>query len=178
MNGGLKRSAVLCILRSQDALLLIHRAQEPNLGKFIPIGGKLDPYETPRDAAFREVREEAGLTLASPETLHFCGVLIETSPTAYNWISFVYAAHVPRFEPPLCREGRMEWVPIDTLADIPTPATDMAIYHYVLMGQPFVLDAVWSQDLELLAMREELSGVPLLRQTAHERDPKGAGLAP
>ena len=173
---GLKRVAVLCILRSEDALLLIRRAQEPNLGKYVPVGGKLDPCERPRDAACREVREEAGLALPSVEALRFHGLLVETSPTAYNWISLVYSADVPRFEPPPCREGTMEWVPVAHLNEIPTPATDLAIYRYVLAGQPFVLDAQWSAGLELLAMREELSGesaTPPGRQNPSDRRPPG-----
>ncbi|MBC7234930.1 MAG: NUDIX domain-containing protein [Chloroflexi bacterium] len=158
MIAGQKRVAVLCILQSTEAFLLIHRAQDPNRGKYTPIGGKVDLFEGPRQAAYREVREETGLELPSVEVLRFRGVLIETSPTAYNWISFVYSAQVGHFEPPPCREGALEWVPIRCLADIPTPATDLTIYRYVLEGQPFVLDAHWSGELELLTMREELSG--------------------
>ena len=38
-------------------VLLLHR----KLGKWVPPGGKIDPHETPKEAAIRECYEETGL---------------------------------------------------------------------------------------------------------------------
>ena len=58
---GLKKVAVLCVLQSNDGLLLLRRSKEPHLNKYIPIGGKVDAFETPRAAAIREIFEETSL---------------------------------------------------------------------------------------------------------------------
>jgi 8-oxo-dGTP diphosphatase len=52
-------SAVL--VTSGDSVLLGVRAKEPNRGKWVLPGGKIEPFESIEDAARREVREETGL---------------------------------------------------------------------------------------------------------------------
>jgi 8-oxo-dGTP diphosphatase len=59
--------------------------------KYIPIAGKLEPFETPIEAAKREVKEECGVDLAN---LKFCWVMVETSAVDFNWINFIYTAEV------------------------------------------------------------------------------------
>lgn len=161
ISTGLKRPAVLCILRSSQAMLLIQRNKEPNLGKYVPVGGHIDPYESPRNAAIREVREETGLVI---DDVRFCGVLVETSPTVYNWVSFVYSAEVERLPPPACREGKLEWIEDAQLEGLPTPATDGYIYRFVAEGRRFVLDATFDADLNLLALQDELTGEVLYKR--------------
>jgi len=152
---GLKKTTVLCVLRSGDALLLLRRTKEPNLGKYVPVGGHVEPCETPRDAAVREVREETGWRLGDVE---FCGVLVETSPTDFNWVNFIYSAPVERFNPPHCREGVLEWVELSRLPHIPTPTTDMYIYQLILRGQAFVLNAEYDRSLQLRLLQDEITG--------------------
>ncbi|HHX43093.1 MAG TPA: NUDIX domain-containing protein [Chloroflexi bacterium] len=159
MMDGLKTVAVLCILRSGDEVLLLRRTKVLHYGKYVPLGGKVDPHESAREAALREVYEEAGHRL---EALTFCGVLQETAPNDFNWISYVYASDVERFEPPACEEGVLEWVPLRGIADLPTYDADRFIYRYYLAGRPFVFDARYDADLNLLALEEELGGERLL----------------
>lgn len=150
---GLKRVAVICILRNQTNFLLLKRFNEPLKGLYVPVGGKVDPYENPKDAAIREVREEAGLEI---DQMRFCGTLVETSPSKYNWMSFIYEAEVPYFEPPLCNEGLLEWHDFKHIDSFPTPETDFFIYQYVLHKKPFAFNAVYSENIELLSMIEEI----------------------
>ena len=75
---GLKRTAVLCVLRNGNDFLLLKRFKEPNKNMYTPVGGKLDPFETPKNAALRETREETGIIVPD---MRFCGVVTETSPT-------------------------------------------------------------------------------------------------
>jgi 8-oxo-dGTP diphosphatase len=161
MSGtGLKQAVVMVVLRSDDALLLLHRTKEPNLSKYVPVGGHIEPFEAPRAAAIREVREETGKQL---DDIQFHGVLVETSPTNYNWVVFVYSAEVEHFDPPDCAEGVLEWVPSHRVPDLPTPATDNYIYPLIVAGQHFVLNAEFDQDLHLEHLEEELSGQVLCR---------------
>jgi len=168
---GLKKGGVLCLLRSGDALLLMRRAKALHHGQYVPVGGHIEPFESPRAAALREVREEAGVCL---EGAAYCGVLVETSPTKYNWVTFIYLAEVERFAPPACVEGTLEWIEIDRLSEVPIPPPDAHIYRLALAGQPFALDATYDADLNLLSMREEISGRELVRASLGGAGSSGA----
>jgi 8-oxo-dGTP diphosphatase len=154
---GIKRTAAMVILRHGTSFLLLKRNKSPNIGRYVPVGGKIDPHERPFATALRETYEEAGVQL-KPEQVRYAGVLSESSPTDYNWICFIYQAEVEPFPPPPCDEGTLEWVDLGNIPDLPTPPTDWQIYQYVLKSQPFALDAQYDEHLQLVEMREEISG--------------------
>lgn len=159
---GLKRNAVLCLLTHRGDDLMLHRAREPNRGLWVPVGGKLEPFESPRAAAIRELREEAGI--AVPE-VRLLGTLVETSPTAYNWWTAVYHAELP-FDGPRpalawCAEGELRWVPGHRLLELPMPPTDRHIYACRDERRPFMLSAEYDEALALVRLDEELSGTRL-----------------
>lgn len=146
----------MVVLRHKDQFLLLRRAKEPNKGKYVPVGGKLEPYERPLTAAIRETFEETGIEIENPK---YCGVLVESSPTKYNWQCNIYLADIPFQAPPPCDEGVLEWIPFNAVLEVPTPPTDWQIYQYIMQGKPFALDAVYDEDLNMLEMREEIEGV-------------------
>ncbi len=150
---GLKRVACMNVLRHGSNFLLLKRFKEPNKGLYTPVGGKLEPYENPLQAALRETWEETGLQL---ESMTFGGLITETAPANYNWICYVYQAEIENIPPPICDEGILEWVAFEDIPSIPTPPTDWHIYDYLLKGQKFVLSADFDAELRLLHMREEL----------------------
>lgn len=156
---GLKRPAVLCVIRHREEYLLIRREREPNRGMYVPVGGKIDAHESPRAAAIREAREEAAIHVPDVRLL---GSLVETSPTDYNWWTAVYLADVPE-RPPLvtCAEGELAWLARDALATLPMPETDRHIYAYAERGVPFAFAAEYDANLRLLSMEEELAGLRL-----------------
>lgn len=158
---GLKRTAVICILQHADQFLLLKRFKEPNKDLYTPVGGKLDPFETPLQAALRETAEETGFEIAAHQ-MHFAGILVETSPSAYNWTSFVYHAVVPFQPAPHCNEGTLEWISNSDLASLPTPPTDWHIYQYLQQQQYFVLMANYDDALNMVELREELTQTVLL----------------
>jgi len=152
---GLKRVAVFCILKSGDQYLLLKRAKMPNQGKFVPVGGKIEPYETSLDAVIRETMEETGITITNPK---FCGVLTETSPINYNWVSFIYQVEIPWIPAPECDEGELYWIREDELKDLDTPPADWHIYQRVNEGRPFVFSAQYDDQFHLISMNDEISG--------------------
>lgn len=151
---GLKRVATLCILRNKDKYLLLKRLKEPNKDMYVPVGGKIDPFESPDDAVVREVMEETGIHIASKQ---FCGILTETSPVKYNWISYVYLSDIEFVEAPYCNEGELQWIDAEGLAGIPTPLTDLYIYDYVSRGEIFAFNAVYDSALNLISLQEQYS---------------------
>lgn len=157
---GLKKAATLCILRSYKGLLLLRRSKEPHLGKYIPIGGRLDPFETPAQASIREVYEETNISLAG---VSLVGIMTETSPTKFNWINYIYVSDIdPEIHFVQSDEGTLEWIEISRLDTIPTPTTDRYIYEYVARGKFFVFDAVYDENVELVELLDALSGQDLL----------------
>ncbi len=156
---GLKRSAAMIVLRHQQQFLLLERANEPHKGKLVPVGGKLEPFEDPYTAALREAEEETGIKLSQ---LQYTGVLIESSPNAYNWQCNIYLADIPYQPPPYCDEGILRWVHYDEIPNISTPPTDWHIYQYIMRGQIFAFNARYDEALNLLSLVDEIEGKEVL----------------
>jgi 8-oxo-dGTP diphosphatase len=155
---GDKQPAVLSILKSGNKLLLLKRIKDPNKDKYTPVGGKIDPFESPVETTIRETYEETGIKITDPK---YCGVMVETSPTKYNWICFVYLSEIEFLEPPECNEGILEWIEFSELKSIPTPATDWFIYQYVVENRTFMLNVNYDEQLNILSMHEEIKGEEL-----------------
>lgn len=154
---GIKRTAAMVVLRCEEEFLLLKRNKQPNKGSYVPVGGKIDPYERPIDTAIRETAEETGIEL-SREQLHYGGILAESAPNEYNWVCFIYMADIKKIPPPACDEGILEWIHFNQIPNIPTPPTDMQIYRYLMEQTPFVLDAQYDMDMNMTEMYEEISG--------------------
>lgn len=150
---GLKRAACMIALRHGNSFMLLNRYNEPHKGMYTPVGGKLDPFENPLQAALRETHEETGIQL---DNIKFAGILTETSPVNYNWIIYVYQAEIEKMPPPFCDEGILKWIDFEDLPNIPTPPTDLAVYQYLIEGKRFVFTANFDENINLLSMREEL----------------------
>jgi 8-oxo-dGTP diphosphatase len=151
---GLKRGAVFCILKCKNRYLLLKRYKNPHKDKYVPVGGKIDPHESPDEAVIRETFEETGITLSQIE---YCGTLVETSPVDYNWMSIIYCAEIEYQPAPNCDEGILEWVDSSDLSTIDTPPTDWHIYQYVDRAQKFAFDAIFDADLNMISMVDKLS---------------------
>lgn len=157
VSPGIKRTAAMVVLRHEESFLLLRRKNKPYAGHYLPVGGKLGPHERPIDAARRETLEETGIRIEKGQ-LRFGGVLVESSPTDYNWQSFIYLAEIAWMPPPPCPEGELEWIAFQDIPSVPTPPTDWQVYQYLMQQRPFALDAVYDEKLVLLEMREEISG--------------------
>lgn len=155
---GLKKVASMCVLKHKDKFLLLKRAKEPNKGMYVPVGGKLEPFEDQITAVLRETQEESGILL---DAAKFCGTLIETSPTKYNWISYIYLAEIEDQAPPYCDEGILEWIAIKDLLKVPTPPTDWWIYKYILENKPFAFSAIYDEQLIMLQLKEEIESISI-----------------
>ena len=122
-----KISTLLYCFNERGEVLLLERAQEPNLGLWSPPGGKLHTHdgESPYACACREAHEEMGLKLA-PADLHLAGIISEHGYAGQaHWLMFLFEVH-PRLAalPPPIREGRFAFVPRAQLANLKIPPTD------------------------------------------------------
>lgn len=122
-----KIATLLYCFNEQDEVLLLERAQEPNLGLWSPCGGKLhaDLGESPYACACREAREEIGVTL-SPSDLHLTGIVSEHGYLGQShWLMFLFEV-TRRLNtlPPPHREGRFQFFPRPALDNLKLPQTD------------------------------------------------------
>ena len=150
---GLKKVATLCVLKHKQQFLLLKRLKEPNQGLFTPVGGKLDPFESPLQSAIRETHEETGIKV---DQMKYCGMLTESSPTKYNWVGYVYLAEIDFVPPPPCNEGELHWISFEEVLNVPTPKTDWYLYQYILQNKPFAFHAAFDEQLQLLELHEEI----------------------
>lgn len=123
-----KISTLLYCFDSQDRVLLMERAREPNRGLWSPCGGKLmtDIGESPYACACREAREEIGLEL-TPADLHLLGIVSEAGYQGQaHWLMFLFEVKVRlRAVPPPHEEGRFSFFERAELATIKMPETDL-----------------------------------------------------
>ncbi len=122
-----KIATLLYVFNEADEVLLLERAQEPNLGLWSPPGGKLKAEfgESPYACAGREAGEEFGLRLG-PSDLHLTGIVSEHGflGTAH-WLMFLFEVKLPLVElPPPHREGRFGFFSRAAMAELPMPGTD------------------------------------------------------
>jgi 8-oxo-dGTP diphosphatase len=103
-------------------VLLIHRnarSDDPHLGKYNGLGGKLDPHEDIVTGMKREVLEEAGIVC---ESLHLAGTISWPGfgKQGEDWFGFLF--RIDQFSgTPLAAnpEGTLEWVDVDRVLELP-----------------------------------------------------------
>jgi 8-oxo-dGTP diphosphatase len=122
-----KIATLLYCFNGRDEVLLLERAQEPNLGLWSPCGGKLhtETGESPHACACREASEEIGLAL-QPADLRLTGTVAEQGYLGEShWLMFLFEVR-PKLStlPPPHREGRFQFFPRAALAGLPLPQTD------------------------------------------------------
>lgn len=123
----------------QTQVLMIHRnarSNDPHLGKYNGLGGKLDSSEDVVAGFRREIREEAGIECVE---LHLAGTVSWPGfgKNGEDWFGFVFRVErftgTPYTENP---EGTLEWVEVERVLSLPLWEGD----RYFL---PLVFDRAW-----------------------------------
>lgn len=122
-----KIATLLYCFNELDEVLLLERAQEPNLGLWSPCGGKLhtDTGESPYACACREAQEEMDVSLSASD-LRLAGLVSEHGYQGQShWLMFLFEVK-RRFAaaPPPHREGRFQFFPRAAFAGLKMPQTD------------------------------------------------------
>ena len=124
-----KISVLVFIENTAGELLLLLRAQQPNLGVWTPLGGKLEMAtgESPFECAVRETAEETGLRI-SPEDLHLFAMIAEKAYQGEtHWLMFLFRCKQPIAAlPPDITEGKFAFFTREQIKDLPIPETDKA----------------------------------------------------
>ena len=151
----------LCYLEQDGKYLMLYRnkkKQDPNAGKWIGVGGKLEPGETPDECLVREVREETGLELTE---YAYRGRVYFLPDTWEHEIMHLYTAtgFCGKIKED-CPEGELRWIPIDEIPDLPLWEGDRYFLEELRKGTEVM-------EMELRYHGEELVSVinkPILKE--------------
>ncbi|RYE94613.1 MAG: NUDIX domain-containing protein [Myxococcales bacterium] len=87
--------AVVVVVEHAGRTLLVRRADGlPGAGRWGPLAGRIEPGESPADAARREAREEVGLAVVAGDEVHRC--LAEGAPFELIWVAASPDERTPR----------------------------------------------------------------------------------
>ena len=125
----------LCYIKKEGSWLLLFRNKKENdlnEGKWIGVGGKCEPGETPEQCVRRETLEETGLTLGK-----VCcrGVVHFRSDTWEDEEMYLYTSE--EFSGELdenCAEGTLAWIPEDQVMSLPMWEGDRLFLKPLLEG--------------------------------------------
>ena len=117
MTENAPRNTTLCYLEQDGRYLMLHRVKkehDENKDKWIGIGGKFEPGESPEDCVCREVLEETGLRLTD---YRYCGIVTFVNG---DWTEYMHLFHATGFEGQLreCDEGVLAWIDKKRLVDL------------------------------------------------------------
>ena len=127
----------LIYIEQDGCYLLLHRVKKEkdvNKDKWIGVGGKFLPGETPEQCALRETLEETGLTLIAPE---YRGIVDFES---VGWpAEQMHLFWADRFTGDLkdCQEGTLEWVPKEKVHELPQWEGDRIFLRLLEEKAPF-----------------------------------------
>ena len=141
------KHTTVCYIEREDCYLMIHRTKKENdvnHDKWIGIGGKLEPGESPHECIVREVLEETGLTI-QPRYRGFITFVSNEFGTEYMHL-FTADSFVGEVTDS-CDEGDLEWIKKSDLRAIPMWEGD-AIFLKLLEEESriFSLKLVYNGD--------------------------------
>lgn len=129
----------LCYLEREDgAWLMMHRVKKKNdmnHDKWIGVGGKFEPCESPEECLLREVREEVGVTLTRWRWHGMITFVLDGEA------EYMHLFTADRWEGELvqgndCTEGVLEWVPRDRVASLPIWEGDKLFFELLARDEP------------------------------------------
>ncbi len=139
-------SSIYCV--REGKVLLLERRRPPMLGYWVAPGGKLEPGESPYEAACRELHEETGLR-ANGIVLR--GIIVETSPRPdLQWLLFYFVATA--FDGEMLEdspEGRLAWWPRERVAELTIPEADRVFFPPIIELTAPIYQAHFRYDAEL-----------------------------
>ena len=137
--GYLAQNTTLCYLERDGEWLMLHRTKKKNdvnHDKWIGVGGKFEPGESPEECLVREVREETGLTLTR---WRYRGIITFVLDGAAEYMHLFTAdgwtGQMIRGQD--CAEGILEWVPKEAVPALPLWEGDRIFFRLLAEERPF-----------------------------------------
>ena len=133
-------NSTLCYVLRDNDVLMLHRVKKKNdinKDKWIGIGGKFEPGESPDECILREAMEETGLKLTSWR----CRGVVTFLPNDIAQGEYMYLFTADAFEGEIgeCNEGDLQWVSREFLHRLPKWEGDKIFLDLLWQDAPFFL---------------------------------------
>ena len=146
---------VLCYLYQNHSYLMLYRNKKKNdinQGKYVGIGGHLEPHETKEEALIREVKEETGLTLHS---FDYRGELIFINGD-YQEVMYLYLSKDFSGELITCDEGELKWIDEKELLSLNMWEGDKYFLEPLISTNEFIkMTLIYDKDTLVSVRREK-----------------------
>lgn len=137
--GYLAQNTTLCYLERDGEWLMLHRIKKKNdvnHDKWIGVGGKFEPGESPEECLLREVREETGLTLTRWRYRGIITFVLDgTAEYMHLFTADGWTGQMIRGQD--CAEGILEWVPKEKVPALPLWEGDRIFFRLLAEERPF-----------------------------------------
>lgn len=130
-------NTTLCYICRGSEYLMLHRVKKENdinRDKWIGVGGKFEPDESPDECLLREVREETGLTLRS---WRYRGIVTFVNTKCASEYMHLFTSDDYEGEIKQCDEGVLEWIDRKKLCDLTLWEGDKIFLRLLESDAPF-----------------------------------------
>ena len=131
------KQTTLCYLARDGAYLMLHRTKkehDENRDKWIGVGGKFEPGESPEDCMRREVLEETGLTVTAWQ---YRGLVTFVSDEWGTEYMHLFLCTDWTGTQTTCDEGELAWIDRDELYALTLWAGDRIFLKLLETPRPF-----------------------------------------
>ena len=152
-------NSTLVHLVSDDRYLMLHRTKKEgdyNKDKWIGVGGKFEPQESPEECARRETFEETGLTVGR---MDYRGIVTFVYKDITEYMH-LFTSDDFSGTMRVCDEGDLEWVEISRVCDLPIWEGDKIFFRLMEKKVPFFsVKLVYNDEGELISHDEHVYGI-------------------
>ena len=155
------RLTTLCYIEKDGKYLMLHRVKkevDENKDKWIGVGGKFEPGETPEECLLREVKEETGLTL---KTYQFRGIVTFLSDEGGTEYLHLFTATEYSGEMKECDEGELVWVDKSEIESLKLWEGDKIFFRLMEESKNFFTLKLRYEGENLVETKTQVYGVDL-----------------
>lgn len=148
----------LCYIEKDNKYLMLHRTKkqdDPNKGKWIGVGGKLEIDESVEECLLREVVEETGLALTQYQ---YRAKIYFYTDTFDDVIMYLYTATEFTGELIECKEGDLAWIDKSNVLNLNLWEGDKIFLQRLLEDdiQPFIMHLYYEGEKLINVVEEAL----------------------
>ena len=153
------KQTTLCYISDNERYLMLHRTLKDNdasHGKWIGVGGKCEPDESPDECMLREVEEETSLKITQWQYRGIVTFISDIWPCEYMHL---FSATGWSGSISDCNEGILQWIDRKHLSNLNLWQGDRIFLKLLLDNQPFFSLKLSYRGDDLIAAK--LNGVSL-----------------